>query len=423
MDSHLFLLQFMAILVTAQALGMLATRIGIPTVIGEIGAGILLGPSLLGLIEPSQIFQMLAEFGIILLLFQVGLETDVTRLLHSGGRATVVAIAGFVAPFLAGFLLSMQVFHLPLIVSLFIGGTLTATSIGITLRILRDLKRQHSAEAQIVLGAAVLDDILGVILLAVLYEFSVSGRIDIANTGKVILFIGSFMVVAPLAAKLFTVGLHRIPEFCHLPNAMPVMLVSLVLFFSWIAHALGAPELLGGFAAGLALSRRFFLPFGISLARQECFGPGISDRLSPIIGLFTPVFFVVVGLNLNLQAVDWGSSFIWSFSLSMFVLAVLTKMTGALLMRGDRGIRWAVGLAMVPRGEVGLIFAELGRTAGIFNNEVYAAVILVIALTTLLAPMFMNSFYHQFDPRRAIDDDHPSSAERHNGNTTGRRVD
>ena len=386
----------MAILVGAQTFGMLANRIGVPSVIGEISAGIVLGPSLLGFIEPSQVFQMLAEFGIILLLFQVGLETDMTRLLHSGGRAAVVALGGFVAPFVFGFLVSHQLFQLPLIVSLFIGGTLTATSIGITVRILGDLKRQHSAEAQIVLGAAVLDDILGVILLAVLYEFSVSGRIDIANTGKVILFIGAFMVIAPLAAKLFATSLHRIPEFCDMPNAMPVMLVSLVLFFSWIAHALGAPELLGGFAAGLALSRRFFLPFGIALSKQECFGPGIGDRLSPIIGLFTPVFFVVVGLNLNLHAVDWGSSFIWTFSLSMFVLAVLTKMAGTLLMRGSATLRWSVGLAMIPRGEVGLIFAELGRTAEVFDDEVYAGVILVIALTTLLAPLILKSFYSRF---------------------------
>jgi Kef-type K+ transport system membrane component KefB len=386
----------MAILVTAQVLGMVAGRLGVPTVIGEICAGILLGPSLLNFVQPTQVFQLLAEFGIILLLFEVGLETDVIRLLHSGRRSALVAIAGFVAPFVLGYLMAAHVFHLSQIVSLFIGGTLTATSIGITVRILGDLGRQHSAEAQVVLGAAVLDDILGVVLLAVLYEFSVSGRVDIANTGKVIMFIGAFMVLAPLAAKLFTSGLHHIPEFCEMPNAMPVMLVSLVLFFSWLAHIMGAPELLGGFAAGLALSRRFFLPFGLALKRQECFGAGISDRLRPIIGLFTPVFFVVVGLNLNLQAVDWDSPFIWAFSTSVFVVALVAKMVGALLLRVDWPTRWAIGLAMVPRGEVGLIFAELGRSADVFDNEVYAGVVLVIALTTLLAPLMMKAFYSRF---------------------------
>lgn len=182
-------------------------------------------------------------------------------------------------------------------------------------------------------------------------------------------------------------------------------------FFSWLAHVLGAPELLGGFAAGLALSRRFFLPFGIALARLECFGPGIAGRISPIVGLFMPVFFVVAGLNLNLQAVDWSSPFIWTFSLSLFVLAMATKMVGALLMRGCAAVRWSVGVAMIPRGEVGLIFAELGRTAGVFSNDVYAGLIRVIAMTTLL----LSSFYRHLDRRGDARDGCGSSGTETNG--------
>lgn len=397
MEPHLFLLQFMAILVAAQVLGMLARRVGIPAVIGEIMAGVLLGPSLLNVVPRGEVFQLLAEFGIILLLFEVGLETDVVRLLHTGGRSAIVAIGGFVAPFVFGYWISLQWFNQPPIVAMFIGGTLTATSIGISIRLLADLGRQQSPEAQVVLGAAVLDDILGVILLAVLYDFSVTGQVNLPNTGKVIMFIGAFMVLAPLAAKLFTVALHRIPEFCDLPNALPVMLVSLVLFFSWLAHFMGAPELLGGFAAGLALSRRFFLPFGLALSHQkECFGAGISDRLRPIIGLFTPVFFVVVGLNLNLRAVDWSDPFIWVFSSTVFIGALVSKMVGGMLLRTGFPTRVAVSLAMVPRGEVGLIFAELGRTAEVFDNDVYAGMVLVIALTTLLAPLILKWFYAHF---------------------------
>jgi len=189
-----------------------------------------------------------------------------------------------------------------------------------------------------------------------------------------------------------------------------------------LAHVLGAPELLGGFAAGLALSRRFFLPFGIALARQECFGPGIADRISPIVGLFTPVFFVVVGLNLNLQAVDWSSPFIWSFSLSLFALAAVTKMAGALLMRGCAAVRWSVGLAMIPRGEVGLIFAELGRTAGVFSNDVYAGLILVIAMTTLLAPLILSTFYRRFDHRGDVGDGCGPAGIETNGDADGDRM-
>jgi Kef-type K+ transport system membrane component KefB len=398
LETHDFLLQFMAILVAAQVLGTLANRIGIPTVIGEICAGIVLGPSLLGLVAPTEVFQMLAEFGIVLLLFEVGLETDMDRLIRAGGRSGFVAIAGFIAPFVLAYLLAAHLFHLPRLVALFIGGTLTATSIGITVRVLADLRRQSSAEAQIVLGAAVIDDILGVVLLAALYEFSVAGKVELINTGKIILFIGAFLLLAPLVAKLFTDLIRSMRSMCEVPNAIPVLLTSLILLFSWVAHVIGAPELLGGFAAGLALSRRFFLPFGIALHSQECFGPAITERMRPIIGLFTPVFFVMVGLSLDLGAVNWGSQFIWVFSLALFLVAVAGKLLGPLLLHGDPGSRWAVGLAMVPRGEVGLVFAELGRSTRVFDQEVYAGMVLVIALTTLLAPFALKGFYQRFAP-------------------------
>lgn len=396
METHDFLLQFMAILVASQVLGTLAGHHGIPPVIGEICAGILLGPSLLGWVAPSEVFQMLAEFGIVLLLFEVGLETDMERLLGSGRRSGFIAAIGFIAPFILGYLLAAHLFHLPPLVSLFIGGTLTATSIGITVRVLADLNKQTSTEAQIVLGAAVIDDILGVVLLAALYEFSTSGQVGLVNTGRIILFIGVFLVLAPLAAKLFTDLIHAVREICDVPKALPVLLTALILLFSWIAHMIGAPELLGGFAAGLALSRRFFLPFGIALRRQECFGPAMTERMRPIIGLFTPVFFVMVGLSLDLRAVDWGSGFIWIFSMALLLVAVAGKLVGPLLLRGSVADRWAVGLAMVPRGEVGLVFAELGRSSQVFDQDVYAGMILVIALTTLLAPFALKGFYRRF---------------------------
>ena len=192
METHSFLLQLLAILVTARIFAEIAARLQTPTVIGELLAGVVLGPSLLGWMEPTQTFRLLAEIGIILLLFEVGLETDVRQLARAGGKSVVVALSGFVLPFVAGFAIGRWVFGLDMIVALFIGGTITATSIGITLRVLADLKRQHSHEAQIVLGAAVLDDVLGILLLALLYEFSVSGNIDLAQSGKVFLFVAAF---------------------------------------------------------------------------------------------------------------------------------------------------------------------------------------------------------------------------------------
>ena len=394
MATHTFFLYLLAILLSARLMAEVAVRLKMPSVIGELMAGIILGPSLLGLLEPNEVLKLLAEVGIILLLFQVGLETDVRRLVNSGQKSFIVAIGGLIVPFSLGFALAYLVFNLSLLVSLFIGGTLTATSIGITIRVLSDLKRQQSKEGQIVLGAAVLDDILGVVLLALLYEFSISGEINVLNASKILMFIGAFFLLAPLAAKIISMLINRYDAISQIPGLIPTTIVSLILFFAWLAHEVGAPELLGGFAAGLALSRRFFLPFGIALHSNKVFSERITVEMRPIIHLFTPIFFVMVGLSLNLKEIDWSSAFIWSFSLLFFTVAVIGKFSGALFIKEPWKMRFMIGLAMVPRGEVGLIFAELGRVSNIFNNEIYAGMIIVIALTTILPPLIMKWSYN-----------------------------
>ncbi|MFV1973861.1 MAG: cation:proton antiporter, partial [Thiohalobacterales bacterium] len=391
-----FFLTLFIILLTARVFAELATRLKSPAVIGELFAGVVLGPSLLGWIEPTEAIRLMAGIGIILLLFEVGLETDVKRLVRTGVASIVVAFAGFVLPLLFGFVLSYWLFDLSLLVSLFIGGTLTATSIGITVRVLGDLKRQHSKEGQIVLGAAVLDDVMGVVLLALLYEYSIGGGVSLLNTGKVLVFVAAFFVLAPAAAKLISVVIKRFDASSEIPGLIPTTIVSLVLFFAWLAHIIGAPELLGGFAAGLALSRRFFMPLGIALHADEAFAERIETQMKPIVQLFTPIFFVMVGLSLNLREIDWGSPFIWAFSLSLLAAAVVGKLFGALLLKESWPIRWMIGTAMIPRGEVGLIFAELGRESGIFSNEIYAGMVIVIALTTLLPPFIMKWYYGRF---------------------------
>jgi Kef-type K+ transport system membrane component KefB len=399
MEAHTFFLILLGILLTARLFGELAARLQTPPVIGELFAGILLGPSVLGWIEPTDVIVLLAEIGIILLLFEVGLETDIRRLARSGTKSLVVAAAGFTLPFLFSFGISRWALGLDLLPSLFIGGTLTATSIGITVRVLADLGRHTAAEGQIVLGAAVLDDILGVVLLALLYEFVIGGGVSLVNAGKVLLFIAVFFALATPTAKLLSLLIHRFDTTSDIPGLIPTTIVALVLFFAWLAHAVGAPELLGGFAAGLALSRRFFLPFGISIRTDADFANRVEQQMKPIIHLFTPIFFVMVGLSLNLREIDWGSPFIWVFSLSLVVVAIVGKLAGAWLIRESWYTRWAIGMAMVPRGEVGLIFAELGRVSGIFSNEVYAGMVIVIALTTLLPPFIMKWFYGRFGAR------------------------
>jgi len=194
----------MMVLLVARVFAELAVRLKSPSVIGELLAGVVLGPSLLGWLSPDATIRLLAEIGIILLLFEVGLETDIRGLARTGGQSLVVAVLGFILPFLLGFGVARWGLALELMPSLFVGGTLTATSIGITVRVLADLKRQGSTEGQVVLGAAVLDDVMGVVLLALLYEFSIGG-ISLVNTGKVLLFVLLFFALAAPAAKIISV--------------------------------------------------------------------------------------------------------------------------------------------------------------------------------------------------------------------------
>jgi len=229
-----------------------------------------------------------------------------------------------------------------------------------------------------------------------LYEFSFGGGVNWVNATKVLIFVSAFFVLAPMLAKLMSIVIKRFHASSEIPGLIPTTIVSLVLFFAWLAHAVGAPELLGGFAAGLALSRRFFLPLGVTLRRDENFAKIIEEQMQPIISLFTPIFFVVVGLSINLREIDWTSSHIWGFSLVLLAVAIVGKMMGSFLIRENLASRLMIGMSMVPRGEVGLIFAELGRFSGIFNNEIHAGMVIVIVLTTIIPPFTMKWFYRHY---------------------------
>jgi len=269
-------------------------------------------------------------------------------------------------------------------------------------RVLTDLKLNNSHQGQIVLGAAVLDDVLGVMLLALLYEFSIGGGVNWMNAAKVLLFVTAFFVLAPMLAKLMSLVIKRVHATSEIPGLIPTTIVSLVLFFAWLAHAVGAPELLGGFAAGLALSRRFFLPLGVTLRTDEDFAETIEKQMQPIISLFTPIFFVVVGLSINLREIDWSSPQVWVFSFVLLVAAIAGKLIGSFFIRENTASRIMIGMSMVPRGEVGLIFAELGRLSGIFNNEIHAGMVIVIVLTTIIPPFAMKWFYRRYSHRLAV---------------------
>ena len=396
MDTSSVILNIAIILIVARLFGELVAYFGIPSVIGEIFAGILLGPTLFDFIQPDGMIRVLAEIGIIMLLFQIGLETHIGDLLKSGAKSVVVALGGFLLPFGACYALSFYVFDLPQLVSLLIAGTMTATSIGITMRSLTDLGRGNSVEGKIVLGAAVLDDILGVLLLAVLFDFSQNGQINLVSASRILLFMAVFFLVAPTVAKSISFLIRKFETVSKIPGMVPTSIVSLVLFLAWLSHAIGIPELLGGFATGLALSQRFFIPLGVSLRADPEFSDHIHEQMKPIIHLFTPMFFVMVGLSLDFSEVDWQSQFFWFFSISLTAVAIVSKMGGAMLIREKLARRIVTGMAMVPRGEVGLIFAELGRTTGLLGIDIYATLVMVIAYTTLFTPFWLRMFYKNF---------------------------
>jgi len=396
MDTSTIILHIAMILVLARIFGEIAAYFQAPSVIGELVAGVILGPSLLGLIQLDGLIQILAEIGIILLLFQIGLETDIGDLIDSGSKSVVVALGGFILPFVSCFSLSHYWFDLSILTSLMIAGTMTATSIGITMRLLSDLGRNNSKEGQIILGAAVIDDILGVVLLAILFDFSLHNKIDYVGASRILLFMFVFFLVAPTLAKAISYLIKRFEPISTTPGIIPSTIVSLVLFLAWLSHSIGIPELLGGFATGLALSRRFFIPFGIALRADQNFSTHIHDQMRPIIQLFTPIFFVSVGLSLDISKVDWSSHFFWYFSLSLAALAILTKIGGALLIKEKLARKIAIGMSMVPRGEVGLVFAELGRMTEVFNDEIYVTVVIVIAYTTLFTPFWLRFYYKHF---------------------------
>jgi len=390
MDVHNFFLILFLILVSARILGEIFARMGIPSVLGELSAGILLGVSGLGLIEVNDVLKVLAEIGILLLLFEIGLDTDIQRLKEAGTKSVVVALFGAVFPFTVSALVAYYLFDLTLVVSLFIGGTLTATSIGITMRVLKDLQKEHTDIAQIVIGAAVLDDILGVIILVFIYDYAITQELNLTNTLNTTVFILLFLMIAPAFANFISHFMRKFDEHKKVPGLIPTIIISLISLFAYLSHLFGAPEILGSFAAGIALSRRFILPFGMGLRHDALFLEKVKNAIRPITQMFTPIFFVVVGLSMNLKVIDFASTKFWSLALVFLLIAVVGKYMGAFLLRNTSALKKAlIGISMIPRGEVGLIFAEVGRTNGLLDNEIYAVLIFVIIVTTMAPPFIL----------------------------------
>ncbi len=389
MDIHLLFLQLALILFVGRVIGDFFNKLSLPSVLGEILAGIILGSSVLGIVEANQAIKVLAEIGIILLLFHVGLEADFHQLKKVGFFAFIVAVVGATTPMFLGTIVSYYFFNLPLATSLFIGGTLTATSIGITVKIISELGRLNERFAQIVLGAAVLDDIIGVIVLSVLYEYSKKGTLDLNGTILLTVYIGTFFILSPLLAKLMVKLINIFSNKLESEEFIPVAIMSTVFFFAFLSHEVGSPEILGAFIVGLALSRKFVFPFAtfLKIEEKEKIVKKIEHYILPIGYIFIPIFFVDIGLSLNLKAIDFSSTTFWEISIILMIIAFIGKLVSGFFIKGNIKEKILIGFSMLPRGEVGLIFAEIGKQSKLFNDVLYASIIFVVAITTLVSPI------------------------------------
>jgi Kef-type K+ transport system membrane component KefB len=382
MDHHLdpsFLLAFAAALVGAKLLGELVERFGQPSVLGELLAGVILGPSVLGFVPLSEGIFLLAEIGVILLLFEVGLETDLQELIRVGRPAIAVAVAGMALPFLGGFFLTRMLGHSTL-TAVFVGAALTATSIGITARVLSELKALDTREGQIILGAAVADDILGLVVLSVVSRLA-AGEGEVVGTAvrATSLALG-FLALAlalgiPLGARLI-----GIVGRANVRGVLVAISVALALLLAFAAEKAGSAPIVGAFAAGLVLAR--------TNRRHD-----IDTALRPVVDIFAPLFFVFVGAQVN---VAYLNPFVAEnraallLALGLTLVGFLGKFAAGYAAWG--GVRRSfIGAGMVPRGEVGLIFASIGRATGALPERVFVAVVLTVFATTFIAPPLLKA--------------------------------
>ncbi|MFN4219494.1 MAG: cation:proton antiporter [bacterium] len=384
---HTIFLYLGLIVLLARVIGDTISKFGYPSVIGEILVGIILGQSVLGLIHPNEVIKVLAEIGVVLLLFQVGMEANLKQLRIVGINALIVAFVGAFAPIVLGFLICYYILKINFITSLFIGGTLAATSIGITVRVLKDLGKMKENFAQVVLGAAVLDDILGVIILAVLVQLSSTMSFEVNSMLVLLLYLATFFVFAPLVAQLMTKFVEVLSEKLENLDFIPAAVISVVFIFSFLAYKFGSPEILGAFIVGLAMSRGFRLVKFLSTKKQTT--EKVEHSILPLIWLFTPVFFVSIGLQVNLKAINFASFEFWVFAFIISLVAIISKLMAGFFIKVDFREKLMIGFSMMPRGEVGLIFAEIGRQSKIYDDFLYAVIVFVVLVTTLLAPIFI----------------------------------
>ncbi|MEO5798794.1 MAG: cation:proton antiporter [Gemmatimonadales bacterium] len=366
----------LAALVTVARLGgAVAQRLGQPTVLGELIVGILLGPSALGLVHPEDpSLHLLSEFGVVILLFQIGLHTDLRQLIKVGGAASAVAGVGVVVPFGLGFL-AAELFGLALLPALVCGAALTATSVGISARILGDLGELDSVEGRTVLGAAVLDDVIGLVILAVVAGMVNGGDVSTGGIARTVALAIGFLVIAIalgrfVVPKIFA-AIHTVP----VPGTTGAIAVAFALALAAIAEKSGSAPIIGAFAAGLVLYE--------TPQRQ------VIEEASAALGhFFVPVFFVSVGASVDLSAMRDPAAL--GIGGALLAIGIVGKFVAGYAPFWLPMRRAMVGVAMIPRGEVGLIFAQMGLATGALTPALFGALMMMVIGTTIITPIWLS---------------------------------
>lgn len=377
------LLVLVGIFIATKLFGEAAQRIGQPAVLGELIAGVILGGSVLGLLDPADpVIHILAEIGVMVLLFEIGLHTDLRALIRVGKSATLVGLVGLTLPFLGGYFVATWLGQ-PSIVALVCGAALTATSIGISARVLSDLGRLETPEGQVVLGAAVLDDVVGLIILSVVAGI-VGGEgvstLGVAKTAGIAL---GFVVVALLVGGIVAPPVFRIVERIKTAGALGLIALAFAFAMAALASMAGSALIIGAFAAGLVLHN--------TPQRHDI------ERSTTAIGhFFVPIFFAAVGASVELSA--FGDPDALMVGGALIVVGILGKVAAGYAPFWFSGSKLLVGVAMVPRGEVGLIFAQMGLASGAIGADIFGALMLMVLVTTFVTPPLLGQLARERRP-------------------------
>jgi Kef-type K+ transport system membrane component KefB len=370
-DVSSILLDILVVLIAAKLAAELAERVNVPAVVGEIVAGVIIGPSLFGLVDSNETLSVLGEIGVILLLLGVGMEMDVADLGAVGRSAMSVACVGVVLPMAGGFAVASALGHSSN-QSIFIGAALAATSVGITARVFSDLRALATVEARTVLGAAVADDVLGLVILTVVVRLVSEGSVSVLDVALILLVAIGFLVVATIVGSRLAPGVFQfLDRHARSAGTLVAIAFAFTLGFAELADAAQLAPIVGAFVAGLALSG--------STASER-----IQRELAPVGHLFIPVFFLEIGISARVET--FVKPEVLGIAAALLGVAIVGKILASAGALGAPGDKLLIGLGMIPRGEVGLIFATIGLREGILGGNLYAALLLVVLATTLVTP-------------------------------------